>query len=109
VDHHPESSGPQAFFIIAEIDTTSYNIAWWRRYWRGTRVQGVILNAGGIVAYYPGKFPLHHRAEGLVDRDLHGELAQAAQEDGLYVFGCHFSITASSLSWQSLVRRGSPV
>ena len=60
---------------IIEIDTTSYDITWWRRYWRDTRVQGVILNAGGIVAYYPSKFPLHHRAEGLGDRDLYGELA----------------------------------
>jgi hypothetical protein len=71
---------------ITEIDPPSYDIAWWRRYWRDTRVQGVILNAGGIVAYYPSKFPLHHRAEGLGDRDLYGELAQAAHEDGLFVF-----------------------
>src|SRR5262249_1989910 len=35
---------------ITEIDPTSYDIAWWRRYWRDTRVQGVIVNAGGIVA-----------------------------------------------------------
>ena len=71
---------------ITEIDATSYDIAWWRRYWRETRVQGVVLNAGGIVAYYPSKFPLHRRAEGLGDRDLYGELAQAAHEDGLFVF-----------------------
>jgi hypothetical protein len=71
---------------ITEIDPQRYDIAWWRRYWRVTRVQGVILNAGGIVAYYPSKFPLHHRAEALGDRDLYGELARAAHEDGLFVF-----------------------
>jgi hypothetical protein len=48
-------------------------------------VQGVIVNAGGIYAYYPSKFPLHHRAAGLGDRDLFGDLARAAHEDGLVV------------------------
>src|SRR5262249_30887566 len=37
------------------------------------------------VAYYPSKFPLHHRAAFLGDRDLFGELTKAAHDDGLYV------------------------
>jgi hypothetical protein len=49
------------------------------------QVQAVIINAGGIVAYYPSKFPLHHRAEFLGERDLFGELTKAAHDDGLYV------------------------
>ena len=49
------------------------------------QVQAVIINAGGIVAYYPSKFPLHHRAEFLDDRDLFGELTKAAHDDGLFV------------------------
>ncbi len=68
---------------ITEIDPTRYDIAWWREYWKRTRVQGVIINAGGIVAYYPSKYPLHHRAEFLRDRDLYGELCRAAHDDGL--------------------------
>ena len=48
-------------------------------------MQGVIINAGGIVAYYPSKFPLHHRAEFLGGRDLFGELTKAAHDDGLFV------------------------
>ena len=47
---------------ITELDPVQYDIAWWRGYWKRTEVQGVIINAGGIVAYYPSKFPLHHRA-----------------------------------------------
>ena len=47
--------------------------------------QAVIINAGGIVAYYPSKFPLHHRAEFLGGRDLFGELTKAAHDDGLFV------------------------
>ncbi len=70
---------------ITEKDPVRYDIPWWRDFWKRTRVQGVILNAGGIVAYYPSKFPLQHRAEFLGDRDLYGELAKAAQADGLTV------------------------
>ncbi len=70
---------------ITERDPVRYDIPFWREYWKRTRVQGVIINAGGIVAYYPSKFPLHHRAEFLNGRDLYGELAQAAHEDGLAV------------------------
>jgi len=70
---------------ITEKDPTRYDIAWWRSYWKRTQVQGVIINAGGIVAYYPSKYPLHRRAEFLGDRDLYGELAKAAHDDGLAV------------------------
>ena len=49
------------------------------------QVQAVIINAGGIVAYYPSKFPLHHRAEFLSGRDLFGELTKAAHDDGIFV------------------------
>src|ERR1700692_5077679 len=70
---------------ITEKDPVRYDIAWWREFWKRTRVQGVIINAGGIVAYYPSKFPLQHRAEFLKDGDLYGELAQAAHDDGLTV------------------------
>ncbi len=70
---------------ITEKDPVRYDIGWWREYWKRTGVQAVIINAGGIVAYYPSKFPLHYRAEFLNGRDLYGELAKAAHEDGLFV------------------------
>lgn len=70
---------------LVELDPARYDSDWWREHWRRTRVQGVIVNAGGIVAYYPSKFPLHHRAEKLGDRDLYGEIVKAAREEGLAV------------------------
>jgi hypothetical protein len=99
---------------ITEIDPASYDIAWWRRYWRHTRVQGVIINAGGIVAYYPSKFPLHHRAEGLGGRDLYGELARAAHEDGLFVLArmdsnrTHEAFYRAHADWFAVDRAGRP-
>jgi hypothetical protein len=70
---------------ITEADPAVYDIEWWREHWRRTRVQGVIVNAGGIVAYYPAADPLQHRAETLGHRDLLGEIVAVAHADGLVV------------------------
>src|SRR5437588_4626386 len=70
---------------INEMDPARYDILWWRDYWKRTRTQGVMINAGGIVAYYPSKYPLHRRAQFLGERDLFGELAAAAHAEGLAV------------------------
>jgi hypothetical protein len=70
---------------ITEKDPVRYDIPWWRAHWKRTQVQAVIINAGGIVAYYPSRYPLHHRAEFLGGRDLFGDLTRAAHEDGLFV------------------------
>jgi hypothetical protein len=71
---------------ITEKDPEQYDIPWWRKFWKQTQLQGIIVNAGGIVAYYPTKIPLHRKAEFLGNRDLFGELSQAAKEEGLVVF-----------------------
>ncbi|RYE88806.1 MAG: Tat pathway signal protein [Hyphomicrobiales bacterium] len=70
---------------LVECDPERYDADWWREHWRRTRVQGIIVNAGGIVAYYPSKFPLHHRAEKLGERDLYGDIVKLAREEGLRV------------------------
>jgi hypothetical protein len=68
---------------ITEKDVTRYDIRWWRDYWKRTEIQGVIVNAGGIVAYYPSRFPLHRRAQFLGERDMFGDLSRAARAEGL--------------------------
>ncbi len=70
---------------ITENDPPTYDIPFWRAYWKRTATQAVIINAGGIVAYYPSKFPLHKQAQFLNGRDLFGELTAAAHQDGLFV------------------------
>ena len=99
---------------ITEIDPTQYDIGWWRQHWKRTRTQGVIINAGGIVAYYPSKFPLQHRPAALGDRDLYGELARAAHEDGLVVFArmdsnrAHEEFYRAHPDWFALDAGGQP-
>ena len=70
---------------ITEIDPQHYDLDFWREHWKRTKVQGVIINAGGIVAYYPSRFPLQYRAQHLNDRDLFRDVAQAAREGGLTI------------------------
>jgi hypothetical protein len=44
-----------------------------------------MLNAGGIVAYYPSRFRLHYHARLLGSRDLYGERNDAAHKDAVVV------------------------
>lgn len=69
---------------LTEIDPERYDSAFWRERWRATNIEGVIINAGGIVAYYPSEYP-QHRATSLGDRDFYGDIAKQAREDGLVV------------------------
>jgi hypothetical protein len=71
---------------LNELDPENFDLAWWRDYWKRTRTQGLVINAGGIVAFYPSKLPLHHQAKFLKGRDLYGDLTRAAHADGLIVF-----------------------
>src|SRR5690349_20632073 len=48
---------------IAELDATRYDIPFWRAHWARTHTQGIVVNAGSIVAYYPTQVPFHRRAE----------------------------------------------
>ncbi|MGA2502401.1 MAG: beta-galactosidase, partial [Tepidisphaeraceae bacterium] len=99
---------------ITEMDPERYDISWWREYWQRTQTQGVIINAGGIVAYYPSQIPLHRPAQHLDGRDLFGELCRAAHEDGLVVFArmdsnrAHEGLYRAHPDWFALDRGGQP-
>ena len=85
---------------LTEVDPSQYDSGWWREHWRRTRVQGVVVNAGGIVAYYPSKYHLHRRAELLEERGLYGEISSLAREEGLAVLARMDSNRADSQFYQ---------
>ena len=99
---------------ITEQDPPQYDITWWRNYWKRTATQGIIANAGGIVAYYPTQIPLHRKAEYLQGRDLFGELCKAAHEDGLAVFArmdsnrAHAEFYQAHPGWFAIDVKGNP-
>jgi hypothetical protein len=99
---------------ITEIDPERYDIPWWRKFWKETETQGVIINAGGIVAYYPTQIPLHRPAKYLGGRDLFGELCRAAHEDGIAVFArmdsnrAHEDLYKAHPDWFAIDAKGKP-
>jgi len=70
---------------FTEDDPVKADIEFWRQYWRRTKIQGVIINCGGIVAYYPSKLELQYRAQYLGDQDFYKRVSDAAREEGIVV------------------------
>lgn len=99
---------------ITEKDPAQYDIPWWRNFWKQTNTEGVVVNAGGIVAYYPTQIPLHRKAEFLGGRDLFGDISKAAKEDGLVVFArmdsnrAHEEFYNAHPDWFSVDAKGNP-
>lgn len=99
---------------ITEKDPIQYDIAWWRKFWKETSTEGVVINAGGIVAYYPTRIPLHRQAQHLNNRDLFGELRRAAREEGIAVFArmdsnrAHEEFYKAQPDWFAIDESGEP-
>jgi hypothetical protein len=70
---------------INERDPLDMDVDGWIDYWTSLKVDALLLNGGGIVAYYPTEVPYHHRSEFLGSRDLFGELTAAARAKGIRV------------------------
>jgi hypothetical protein len=68
---------------LNERDARGLEVDRWLDYWASLKVDGLTLNAGGIVAFYPTTIPFHHRSEFLGMRDVFGELAAGCQKRGL--------------------------
>ena len=70
---------------LTEDDPEKCDLAVWEDYWRKTRVEGVIINCGGIVSYYQSRFPYQYKARTLGDKDYFGIWVKAARRAGLAV------------------------
>ena len=68
-----------------ERDPIELNIGEWLDYWTSLKINALLLNAGGIVAFYPTRVPFHHKSQFLGDRDLFGDFAKAAKQRGIRV------------------------
>ena len=64
---------------FTEEDPPRYDPNFWFDLFRKTHVEAVTLSAGGDIAFYPTKVPLHKRARDLGDRDMLGEMIKGAR------------------------------
>ena len=70
---------------LTEIDPEVIDLGFWQEFWKKSGTQAIIVNAGGIVAYYPTKLEHHYRAARLGNRDLFGDIVKAGREAGLAI------------------------
>lgn len=68
-----------------ERDPLTMDVNAWADYWASLKVDALLLNGGGIVAFYPTQVPFHHRSEFLGSRDLFGEMVLAAKKRNIQV------------------------
>ncbi|MBO0860102.1 MAG: beta-galactosidase trimerization domain-containing protein [Chloracidobacterium sp.] len=74
-----------AQLTLVEDDPGQYDPAFWLDYFRRTHSDAACLSAGGCVAYYPTRVPLHYRSKYLGDRDCFGELVAGCRKLGMNV------------------------
>ncbi len=72
---------------FVEDDPGNYSRQFWLDYLSRLHVDAVCLSAGGCVAFYPTKIPLHYRSRWLGDRDTFGDLVKGCRELGMNVIG----------------------
>ena len=74
-----------AQLTLVEDDPAHYDVNFWLDYFHRTHSDAVCLSAGGCVAFYPTKVPLHYRSQWLGDRDSFGELVAGCRKLGMVV------------------------
>jgi len=79
---HPKLWGQ---LTLVDDDPPKLNVQYWLDFFQPCECDTVTLSAGGIVAYYHTKIPLHYRSKFLGDRDSFGDLARGCQKAGMTV------------------------
>ncbi|MBV9084344.1 MAG: beta-galactosidase trimerization domain-containing protein, partial [Acidobacteriaceae bacterium] len=74
-----------AQLAFVEDDPRNYDPAFWLDYFRRIHADAACLSAGGCVAFYPTKIPLHYRSRWLGDTDPFGEMVQGCRSLGMNV------------------------
>jgi len=68
-----------------EHDVVDANVEAWAGYWASVKVDAVLVNVTGMIAFYPTDVPFHKRSRFLNGRDFFGECCRAAKKRGIRV------------------------
>src|SRR6187455_2460400 len=74
-----------AQLTLVENDPGRFDPQFWLDYFARVHADAACLSAGGIVAYYPTKVPLHHRSAWLGESDPFGTLVTGCRALGMQV------------------------
>ncbi|MEP7365550.1 MAG: beta-galactosidase trimerization domain-containing protein [Acidobacteriota bacterium] len=103
-----------AQLTLVEDDPGNYDPAFWLDYFKRTHSDAACLSAGGCVAYYPTKVPLHYRSKYLGGRDSFGELVAGCRKLGMNVVGrtdphaAHQDVYDAHPDWIAVEANGKP-
>ena len=79
-----------AQLTLVEDDPGKYDLNFWLDYFRRTHSDAACLSAGGCVAYYPTKIPLHYRSQWLGNGDAFGDLVAGCRKMNMAVIARTF-------------------
>ena len=97
---------------FVEDDPGNYDPAFWLDYFRRLHVDAACLSAGGCVAFYPTKIPLHYRSRWLGDTDTFGDLVKGCRKLGMNVIArtdphaVHQDVYDAHLDWIAVDAEG---
>jgi hypothetical protein len=74
-----------AQLALVERDPGHYDPDFWLNYFKRIHADGALLSAGGIVAFYPTKIPLHHRSDFMGNSDTLGYLVEGCRKQGMKI------------------------
>ena len=90
---------------FVEDDPGNYDPKFWFDYFRRIHADGACLSAGGCVAFYPTKIPMHYRSKWLGNGDAFGEMVKGCRDLGMNVIartdphGVHQDIYEAHPDW----------
>ncbi len=94
-----------AQLAFTEDDPGNYQPQFWLDYFRRIHADGACLSAGGCVAFYPTKVPLHYRSKFLAGGDAFGEMVAGCRKLGMNVVArtdphaCREDVFAAHPDW----------
>lgn len=103
-----------AQLTLVEDDPGQFDLQFWLDYFRRTHSDAACLSAGGCVAYYPTKVPLHYRSRFLGDRDPFGDLVKGCRAMGMNVIArtdphaAHQDVFDAHPDWIAVTADGKP-
>ena len=99
---------------LAEDDPEKFDPAYWIEIFRRTHSNAVCISAGGYIAYYPSKVPLHYVSRFLGHRDSFGALVDGARSLGMQVMArvdphaIHDDAARAHPEWVAVDAAGNP-
>ena len=103
-----------AQLAFVEDDPTNYDPKFWLDYFRRIHADAACLSAGGCVAFYPTKVPLHYRSRWLANTDPFKEMLEGCRKLGMNVIArtdphaAHDDVHDAHPDWIAVESNGKP-